>query len=182
MASLLKLLPVLIVDCQATGANPDNGHLLEIGWTIIRDLTAWKPFPQDVSSLLIRLPEGVDIPKRVRQITGITPESLSDAVSPREAWKRLCQSADGITGNSGLCPAVIHFCRYETPFLERLHRQTLPGSPFPLKIICSHEIVRLLLPELPRKGLHAVAGFFGYPVAEKKTRSRTCSGDRRDLA
>jgi DNA polymerase III epsilon subunit-like protein len=22
----------LIVDCQATGANPQNGHLIEIGW------------------------------------------------------------------------------------------------------------------------------------------------------
>jgi len=166
MVSFLKHLPVLIVDCQATGANPDNGYPLEIGWMIIRDAASWKPLPEAVFSYLIRLPEGVEIPKRVQQVTGITPEMVSDAISPRTAWKRLCRAADSITGSTGCCSAVIHFCRYETPFLQRLHRQISPKTPFPLQIICTHEIVRLLLPELPRKGLRAVAGYFGHSVTE----------------
>ncbi len=117
---------------------------------------------------MIRLPEGAYIPKRVQQITGISPESLSDAVSPRQAWKQLCRSAEEIRDGKGHCLTVIHFCRYETPFLKMLHRETFPGAPFPLTIICTHEIVRLLLPGLPRKGLRAVAGYFGHPVAEER--------------
>ncbi len=168
MGTLLKHLPVLVIDCQATGANPDSGHLLEIGWMIIEDVCSWRPFAKDVSSCLIRLPEDADIPRRVRQITGITPESLSAGLSPGDAWKRLYRSAEAIAGNGDPCPAVIHFCRYETPFLERLHQQTFPGVPFPLNILCTHEIVRHLIPELPRKGLRAVAGYFGHPVGEKR--------------
>jgi|GEM_PF-6162440 len=31
----LEQLPVLIIDCQTTGANPIRGHLIEIGWATV---------------------------------------------------------------------------------------------------------------------------------------------------
>jgi DNA polymerase III subunit epsilon len=168
MAESLKDLPVLVVDCQATGANPERGHLLEIGWGAIRGVDFRKPSRKNFSSCLLRIPETTGIPRKVQQITGIVPEDLSDAVSPRKAWTRLCRKAEKITLSNRCCPAVIHFSRYEKPFLEKLHRQTFPGKPFPLDIICTHEMVRRLFPGLPRKGLRAVAGYFGHTVPEKR--------------
>jgi DNA polymerase-3 subunit epsilon len=39
-------------------------------------------------------------------------------------------------------------------------------KPFPFEIICTHKLTRRLLPNLPRKGLRAAAGYLGYSVPE----------------
>jgi len=168
MVECLKDLPVLVVDCQATGANPEKGHLIETGWMVIDGVGSWKPSRKALFSCLLRIPETADIPRKVQQITGIVPEALSDAVSPRKVWIRLCREAEKIIHFNGRCPGVIHFSRYEKPFLEKLHRKTFPDTPFSLDIICTHEIVRRLFPDLPRKGLRAAAGYFGHTVPEKR--------------
>jgi DNA polymerase-3 subunit epsilon len=43
-----------------------------------------------------------------------------------------------------------------------------PPGPFPFQIICTHEIVVRLLPDLPRRGLRAVAGFYGHCLPEHR--------------
>jgi DNA polymerase-3 subunit epsilon len=39
---------------------------------------------------------------------------------------------------------------------------------FPVRFLCTHEIARRLLPELPRRGLRALAGYFGLLLPERK--------------
>jgi DNA polymerase-3 subunit epsilon len=56
-------------------------------------------------------------------------------------------------------PTVIHFAQFEQPFLR-----TLAGGVFPLDVICTREIARRLLPNLPRCSLRALAGYFGRAV------------------
>src|SRR4030095_477509 len=56
-------------------------------------------------------------------------------------------------------PTVIHFARFEQPFLR-----ALAGGTPPLDIVCTHDITRRLLPNLPRCGVRAVAGDFGRGV------------------
>ena len=65
-----------------------------------------------------------------------------------------------------VCPTVIHFARFEKPFLKDFHQKNDPESPFPFQIICTHEIAVRLLPDLPRRGLRAIAGYFGHSMPE----------------
>jgi len=167
---LLKETEILIVDCQATGAKPQNGHLIEIGWMRCQRGQKGILTPTASKTLLIQLPEDVHIPKQVERVTGILSEDLSDSIPLADAWARLLKTAQKTAqaNETFRCPTIIHFARYETPFLRFLHRQFAPNAPFPFEIVCTHEIVKRLVPGLPRKGLRAVAGYFGFSTSEKR--------------
>jgi DNA polymerase III subunit epsilon len=167
MVVSLKNLPVLVLDCQATSSHPDRGFLLEIGWakTLASEINDSAP---NVETHFLNPPEGSDIPRRVSRVTGITIEDLDGAHPSNEVWESLSKTAREITisGGQPLCPTVIHFSRFEEPFLHLLHRLHSPESSFPFIFICTHEIAKRLLPCLPRRGLRAVAGYFGYSTAK----------------
>ncbi|RJQ83930.1 MAG: hypothetical protein C4519_05935 [Desulfobacteraceae bacterium] len=121
-----------------------------------------------VRSCLIRQPRAAPIPAAVARITGISEEDLRHAVSAEAAWKELISAAQyaAAQNRSGACPLVIHFARFEIPFLRRLHEIGSPGTPFPFRVICTHAIARRLLPDLPRRGIRALAGYFDHAVPE----------------
>jgi len=158
----LRELEVLAIDCQATHSNPDKGHVLEIGWVNTRAsaVVDVEKIYQDAETFLLKIPRNVEIPKAVLRITGIPHEELKSAQAPKEIWQRLSRTA--------VRTSVIHFCRYEEPFLRKLHKKYSPKEEFPLSIICTHEIVKRLLPGLPRKSLRAVAGYFGQSLPESR--------------
>jgi DNA polymerase-3 subunit epsilon len=62
------------------------------------------------------------------------------------------------------CPTVIHFSRFEEPFLVDLYQKWHSPDAFPFRLICTHEIAKRLLPDLPRRGLRAIAGYFGHSM------------------
>ena len=161
---LLTELNILALDCQTTAANPNKGQLLEIGW--ITGCASSKSVNTDVSSYLIRLPKDEKIPAAVSRITGISAEDLQNSVSESDAWQYLMSSAEYVATENLLaaCPTVIHFARFEIPFLERLYRTNTKGNNFPFRIICTHDIALRLLPELPRRGIRALAGYFGHSM------------------
>ena len=146
----LSQLEVLVVDCQATAAAP-RGHLLEIGWARVSN-TVTQPH-----ACLIALPEGAQIPPAVARITGISEQMLGSAVDGLQAWRELCDQAASLTQQPA--PTVIHFARFEQPFLR-----TLADGAFPLDVVCTRDIARRLLPTLPRCSLRALAGYFGRAV------------------
>ena len=159
-------LEILALDCQATGANPQKGHLLEIGWLITCAAETLNPDVLAVKSYLASLPEGVEIPPAVQRVTGISMEALAGARHPGDIWQKVRKAASRIAAAAHMdkCPAIVHYARFEAPFLRELHAKTTPGTDFPFRIICTHEITRRLLPDLPRRGLRAVAGYFGHSV------------------
>jgi len=164
----LSGLEVLVLDCQATGANPESNHLLEIGWVRTR-ASHFKKFSESmIESYLARLPEGEEIPRQVTRITGLKREDLEGGVSGKIIWKKLSAAAREIAaaGQLDLCPTVIHYSRFEEVFLRHLHRQYGGKRPFPFEIICTYNVTRRLFPGLPRKGLRAIAGYLGYSVPE----------------
>jgi DNA polymerase-3 subunit epsilon len=116
------------------------------------------------------LPADAKIPRAVARITGISDESLVAALPSQTIWQHLMKTVrDIISANQlAVCPTVIHFARFEEPFLRNLHRENQPRLPFPFQIICTHEIAIRLLPELPRRGLRAIAGYFGHSMPELK--------------
>ncbi len=73
--------------------------------------------------------------------------------------------------NQGISPALIHYKRYEEPYLRQLHHECAPGQSWPFtSILCTHEIFSALYPGHPRKSLRAVAGFLGFSLR----RNRRC--------
>jgi DNA polymerase-3 subunit epsilon len=66
--------------------------------------------------------------------------------------------------------AVAHFSRIEQVYLDRLWQEN-GMEKFPLPIICTHRIAKLLYPSLPSHGLRALAGWFGMPLDEGKRAS-----------
>ncbi len=147
----LSQLEVLVVDCQATAAAP-RGHLLEIGWARVLGTTI-----THAHASLIALPDGEQIPPAVARITGISEHMMRSAVDGRCAWRELTDQAASLTQQPA--PTVIHFARFEQPFLR-----TLAAGVFPLDVVCTRDIARRLLPNLPRCSLRALAGYFGRAV------------------
>ncbi len=146
----LSDLEVLVVDCQATGPAP-HGHLLEIGWARLRENVT------HAHACLIALPDGVGIPPAVARITGISDRMTQEGIDARLAWRELTQDAASLTLQPA--PTVIHFARFEEPFLR-----ALAGGEPPLDVVCTHDIARRLLPGLPRCSLRALTGYLGRAV------------------
>ena len=170
MTVSLAELRILALDCQTTGANPQKGHLLELGWmAACASPTDTSPAPS-AQAYLNRLPAGENIPRAVSRITGISDQSLGAAKPSRIIWQDLLDAVEAIVveNQTAACPTVIHFARFEAPFLKDLHRKNDPDSPFPFQIICTHEIATRLLPDLPRRGLRAIAGYFNHSMPEFK--------------
>ncbi len=163
-------LKILALDCQATGANPQKGHLLEIGWVPACASAPAPPVHSELRSYLVRLPTEATIPRAVQRITGISDETLPTAVPSHIVWHHLLAAAAKIAAanHSIVCPLVIHFARFEAPFLQDLHRKHSPDAQFPFRIICTHEIAIRLRPDLPRRGIRAMAGYYGHRMPEFK--------------
>jgi DNA polymerase-3 subunit epsilon len=106
---------------------------------------------------LIALPAGAQIPPAVARITGISEPTKPGAVDGPHAWSAL--SAQAATLTQQPAPTVIHFARFEQPFLR-----TLAAGVFPLDVVCTRDIARRLLANLPRCSLRALAGYFGRAV------------------
>ncbi len=144
----LTELEVLIVDCQATAAGA-RGHLLEIGWARAGAAIT------GAEARLIKLPEAERVPAAVERITGISDAMLREASEASDAWRRLVEDAGRLPRHPA--PTVAHFARFERPFLQAL----AGDQPFPLDLVCTHDIAQRLLPDLPRRGLRALTGYFG---------------------
>lgn len=167
MAIDLRSCPVIVLDCQATGASPAHGHLLELGWLTTRADAVVEH--EAVRSHVVALPEGAQIPAIVRELTGIGPDDVAGAPTPAQIWDELRAA---IVAHAPVpVPAIIHFARFELAFLQPLHASLYPEQPFPLRAICTHEIARRLLPGIPRRGLRILAGYFGHGADELR-RSR----------
>src|SRR5262245_26631629 len=146
----LSQLEVLVVDCQATGAAP-HGHLLELGWARAGASTT------DAHVRLIALPNGERVPPAVARLTGISERMAQDGIDAHLAWREL--ATDAATLAKQPAPTVIHFARFEEPFLR-----ALGGGAFPLDIVCTYDIASRLFPDLPRRGVRALTGYFGRSV------------------
>ncbi len=145
--SSLRELPVLFVDCQATGASPAHGAVMELGWAVGDGA---------VVSHLTAVPEGTELTRWVRRVTGISQKDLQGARAVEDVWREL--------EALGPAHAVIHFATFEEKFLRDLGERFSPARDFPFELLCTHEIARRLLPDLPRRGLRALAGYFGWNV------------------
>jgi DNA polymerase-3 subunit epsilon len=160
----LSELPVLLLDAQATAAAPARGALGEIGWAGWSAGRAGDLPAGEVTALVVAPPGGTALPPAVHRLTGLEAAEWRRGTAPALAWEGLRRAAERVATLPALAPAVLHFARFEEPYLRALHERHGTG-PFPLLLVCTHAIARRLLPELPRRTLRALAGYFGAAVA-----------------
>ena len=162
-------LDVLVLDCQATGASPAFGHVLELGWGVVR---AGEPAPRDCQAHWIALPPGHTVPGQVRKLTGWEPAAAETAIADGEAWRRL----RGAVADQTPIPTAIHYARFELPFLRDWAARFEPDGPFPFDPVCLFAIANRLYPDLPRLGLRALAGYLGHGLAlERRARGHVAA-------
>ncbi len=146
---------VLLLDAQATGASPAHGHLMELGWAWTSAATE----TLDVRSEVVELPPGAEISSVITRVTGIDAAALEGASGLHQVWARLGRE---IEAHSVRPRAVMHCARFECSFLQPL----VGDGPLPFISVCTLELARRLFPDLPRRGLRALAGYFGLGVTE----------------
>ena len=164
----LDSLKVLVFDCQASHPNPQQGHLLETAWGVLDEVQEKRPFFSQSMATLIKPNPDFELPRQVSRVTGISIEALRSGQPAADVWQQLLAAAHQLSKIQSLdsCPTVIHYSRYEESFLKHLHELFSPELTYPFDIICTHKISQRLWPELPRRGLRALAGFLGYSVEE----------------
>lgn len=160
MSDSLRDLEVLALDCQATGASPDHGDLLELGWA----RCGAAGLVGSVRSFWIVPRTGRPVRRAVRELTGWTEACLAEAVNERDAWSALREDATRVAEPAPPrgTPTVIHFARFELPFLLDLHERCGGGRDLPLDAICLHAVAARLFPDLPRRNIRALAGYLGH--------------------
>ena len=160
----LSDLTVLVLDAQATAAHASRGALVEIGWAPWSARERGALPAGRVTAVVVAPLVDVELPRAVRRLTGLDAAAWRRGVSPAVAWDGLRQAVEAVAPLDTPAPAVVHFARFEEPYLRALHERHGTG-PFPFQLVCTHAVSRRLLPELPRRTLRALAGYFGAAVA-----------------
>jgi len=166
----LEDLIVLFLDCQTTGANPQKGNVIEIGWARSDTFLCGEKPTRGMETYFVKPPCEQMIPKHIQAVTGICQDKIASGISAGDVWQKLVTTVEDIAqlDNMETCPVIIHYAKFEEPFLRDLHEHHGSRRDFPLNIICTHEIARRLFPALPRRGIRALAGYYGYSVQEQR--------------
>lgn len=158
-------LTVVLVDCQTSGPSPEKAYVIELAWVVtkaseIRQNPEWV---NKIESHLVALPEGEQVPRAVQRVTGITTEALLNAPAALDVFGQLKQIVESNV-------VVIHYAKFELPFLISNFSALNSDEDSDLvcwsTLLCTHEIAQRLYPDLPRRGLHALAGFVGANVPD----------------
>lgn len=159
MSDALGEIEVLTMDCQATGATPHHGDLLELGWAQCGP----SGIVGEVRSFWIVPRSGRPVRRAVRELTGWTDACRAESVDESVAWDALCDDVARFSGTAKpAVPTVIHFARFEIPFLRDLHERLGGAGPFPFDAICLHALASRLFPDLPRRNIRALSGYLGH--------------------
>lgn len=117
------------------------------------------------------LRQGEPVPRKILRLVGILAEEIEKGLEPKRVFAELNDLIqDAIKEFHGNIFAVAHFARLEQAFLDRLWRDHCQ-QPFPIPIVCTHKLAKLLYPRLPNYGLRALAGWFGMPLDDGKRAS-----------
>jgi len=170
MPSTLTNLKVIAIDGQATHPNPGIGQLLELGWLAFTAEDEPSSLAKLTKSRMVQTKDFTSIPRHVLRVTGITDSDFRGSHTSESIWRELLSDAHSVAkyDSLGECPAVIHFSRYEEAYMQALHQACAPEEAFPFQVICTHQLAKRLFPNLPRRGLRAVAGFLGHSVHESR--------------
>lgn len=143
----------VVVDFETTGTSPRSGHrVTEVGAVRVvggRVTERW-------SSLVN--PER-PIPGMITALTGISHEMVKDAPRFREVAGQVSSALEGAI-------FVAHNAAFDWRFLS--HEMLLATGTQPAgRQLCTVRLARKLLPELPSRGLDALALYFGLDIESR---------------
>lgn len=144
--------PLTVVDLETTGAYPNASRITEIA--IVQGTLAGGITHQQSSLVNPECP----IPEKIVQVTGITSAMVSQAAPAREVlpefWSPL---------NSGIITA--HNLSFDYGFLEaEFRRMDWEFARDPMEQLCTVQLSRLLLADLPSRSLPNLVRHFGFKV------------------
>jgi DNA polymerase-3 subunit alpha (Gram-positive type) len=152
-ARLLKELEFVVVDVEATGAKTPPNRLIELGAYRIRNGAIVDKFISLVN------PE-IPIPRFVASLTGISNEMVRRApVFADVAPKWLDFVSDSVL--------VAHNAPFDTSFLNHEISRVYPGHRMVNPHLCTVELSRRLLPNIPNHRLDTIANHFSIPIASR---------------
>lgn len=119
----------------------------------------------EINSFLVRQPEGEPIPRRIEWLTGITNEHMDESVEAEEVYRALSKT---IRGYRSIDRGLAHYAKFEKPFLIELAKKHGGVESFPIPLLCTCEIAKRIFPNVPSRGIRAMAGFLGNPLSDMK--------------
>src|SRR5262245_11315978 len=123
----LREIVVLAIDCQASGTTPAHGDLLELAWAAC----SADALPS-VASRWIVPRTARPVSRAIRELTGWTEACLDQAVPEGDAWSALEAEVVRLAGEGqGSARTVIHYARFELPFLRDLQARLGADEQFP---------------------------------------------------
>lgn len=150
---------LLILDCQTTGTSPARDHLLELGWAWVEPGEE-NPEPE---SALLRVP--APFPRKVTEITGITPEDSARGMEAAEAHAKFHDSLRSAgPERTEKVLSVAHYAQFERGFLEKFFQDQSTASP--IDLLCTYRIAQRLFPEAPSRNIRGLAGYLGCELPE----------------
>ncbi|MBN1434110.1 GIY-YIG nuclease family protein [Candidatus Fermentibacterales bacterium] len=162
----LGALPLLAVDCQTTGPAPATSRLLEIAWVRLPMTAQPGPPPSDGVSFVLAQPPDEPVATAILRLTGISQEDITGGADPKAVSRALREAMESLPPVPGGPFLLAHYARFERPCVESL--LDLTGTAMRPVFICTWEIARRVLPELPRRGLRAISGYFGHGIHDLK--------------
>lgn len=145
-SGLIEETPVVIVDIETTGFNPQREEILEIGAVRVEGGEVAAEF-----STFVR--PGKKIPYRITELTGITPEMVEDARGPEEVLPEFLDFAAGAV-------LVAHNAQFDVGFLRQKSRSHL-GKEFHPPVLDTLALSRALWPEFKSHKLNVIAKELG---------------------
>src|SRR5688572_29883594 len=113
----LQLQRVLALDCQATGASPAHGDMIELGWAMCSGGGLLEP--PKARFIVPRTTRPVR--RAVRELTGWSETCLAEALDEREAWRLFSEDIAREGAHARPLSGIVHFARFELGFLHDLH-------------------------------------------------------------
>lgn len=145
--------PLTVVDVETTGRLDGQQRVIEIA-LVQASLPSGLIHCQ---SHLIN-PE-IEIPGAIQQLTGITETMVKEAASPQEIWP-----VYGSLLQKGILTG--HHLAFDYGFLRQEYQHLgICFSRSPEEQLCTVELARLLLPDLPSRRLPDLVAHFALPVA-----------------
>lgn len=141
-----------VVDLEMTGMEPSRTRIIEIGAARVHAGRVVEEFQQLVNP-------GVRLPPFIVGLTGIDDSMLRHQPDIAAVWPAFRE----FVGDSVL---VAHNAPFDIGFLSATSTR-LTGRELDNHQLCTLKLARILLPDLARRGLEALAAHFGIPHADR---------------
>jgi DNA polymerase III epsilon subunit family exonuclease len=150
---LLKDLDFVVVDVEATGAKTPPNRLIELGAYRIRN-------GQIVDKFLSLVNPEIPIPRFVAALTGIS----NDMVKRAPVFAEVAPQWLDFVSDSVL---VAHNAPFDTSFLNHEISRVYPGHRMVNPHLCTVELSRRLLRDIPNHRLDTIANYFSIPIMSR---------------